>query len=298
MRLISSMSNGPLASAAMHSRSSVRFLTPSTTVDTPGIDNAYRWATDAVDSSSSRVSARNGAHEALVSWALFEQVQANLKRNSGRSTTLTARPAREYLLKGLVRCAHCGVPMWAQTFNSGGRYYREHRGSRGEGACVNASGAVRCEVVDEQVGSIIESLVLPEDWLDAVLERISLRDEVARVHAEREQVQEKLRRLGKAFVDGMVDEPDYERHKAQLEFDLTSLVVPEADTVAEAGRLVQRLPELWAAADLAERRRLLLTVLDAVYVDAREAKAVINIRPKAAFEVVLARAIPRSHAAA
>ena len=26
----------------------------------------------------------------------------------------------------------------------------------------------------------------------------------------------------------MVDEPDYERHKAQLEFDLTSLVVPEA----------------------------------------------------------------------
>ena len=94
---------------------------------------------------------------------------------------------------------------------------------------------------------VIESLVLPEDSLDAVLERISLRDEVGRVRAEREQVGEKLRRLGKAFVDGMVDEPDYERHEAQLEFDLTSLVVPEADAVAEAGRLVQRLPELWAA---------------------------------------------------
>ena len=62
----------------------------------------------------------------------------------------------------------------------------------------------------------------------------------------------------------MVDEPDYERHKAQLEFDLTALVVPEADAVAEAGRLVQRLPELWAAADVTERRRLLLTVRDAV----------------------------------
>ena len=148
---------------------------------------------------------------------------------------------------------------------------------------MNAGGAVRCNVVDEQVGRIIESLVLPEDWLDAVLERISLRDEVARVRAEREQVGEKLRRLGKAFVDGMVDEPDYERHKAQLEFDLTSLVVPEADAVAEAGRLVQRLPELWAAADLSERRRLLLTVLDAVYVDARDAKAVVSIRPKAVF---------------
>ena len=30
------------------------------------------------------------------------------------------------------------------------------------------------------------------------------------------------------------------------------------------GRLVQRLPELWAAATLTERRKLLLTVLDAV----------------------------------
>ena len=98
------------------------------------------------------------------------------------------------------------------------------------------------------MGALIESLVLPEDWLDAVLERISLRDEVARVQAECDQVQEKLRRLGKAFIDGMVDEPDYERHKAQLEFDLTALVVPEADAVAEAGRLVQCLPELWTTA--------------------------------------------------
>ena len=64
-------------------------------------------------------------------------------------------------------------------------------------------------------------------------------------------------------------------------------MVPQADAVAEAGRLIQRLPNLWAAAELAERRRLLLTVLDAVYVDAREARAVVRVRPKAAFEAVL-----------
>ena len=58
----------------------------------------------------------------------------------------------------------------------------------------------------------------------------------------------------------MIDEPDYRRQKAQYEFELTSLVVPEADAVAEAGRLVQSLPELWAKADLSEKRRLLLTV--------------------------------------
>ncbi len=157
----------------------------------------------------------------------------------------------------------------------------------GEGACLNVGGAILCRTVDEQVGQIIESLVLPDDWLDQVLERISLRDEVARVRTERGQVQERLKRLGKAFVDGLIDEPDYDRQKAQYEFDLASLVVPEADAVAEAGRLVKRLPELWAEADLSERRRLLLTVLDAVYVDAREARAMVSIRPKAAFAAVL-----------
>ena len=69
---------------------------------------------------------------------------------------------------------------------------------------------------------------------------------------------------------GLVDETNYQRQKAQWEFDVTALVVPEADAVAEAGWLVRRLPERWAVADLTERRRLLLTVLDAVYVDARQ----------------------------
>ena len=58
------------------------------------------------------------------------------------------KPAREYLLKGLVRCSHCGMPMWAQTYKSGYAYYREHRGSRGAGECINAGGAILARTVD------------------------------------------------------------------------------------------------------------------------------------------------------
>ena len=50
--------------------------------------------------------------------------------------------------------------------------------------------------------------------------------------------------------------------------------------MAEAGLLVQRMPKLSSAADLIEKRRLLLTVLDAVYVDLRDPTAV-GVRPKA-----------------
>ena len=51
-----------------------------------------------------------GVHEPLVSEQLFDAVQVALKRNSGRSETLHPRPEREYLLRGLIRCAHCLLP--------------------------------------------------------------------------------------------------------------------------------------------------------------------------------------------
>ena len=137
-----------------------------------------------------------GLHEPLVSEELFQVVQATMKKNSGRSQTLHASPEREYLLKGLIRCAYCLIPMWAQTYKSGRQYYREHRGSRGTGTCVNSSGSISCEVPDEQVGKIMGAIILPESWMDRLLVKIQLADEVKRVNKERKKVEQQLIRLG------------------------------------------------------------------------------------------------------
>ncbi|HZA24696.1 MAG TPA: recombinase family protein, partial [Dehalococcoidia bacterium] len=95
-----------------------------------------------------------GAHEALISQGLFQTVQMALKKNSGRSETLKLHPQREYLLKGLIRCAHCGYPLWAQTYKNGHRYYREQYGSRGAGYCVGSSGSLPCDIPDNQMGRL------------------------------------------------------------------------------------------------------------------------------------------------
>ena len=68
--------------------------------------------------------------------------------------------------------------------------------------------------------------------------------------------------------------------------ELDSLVVPEATAAEEAGYLVEQLPALWREADMDERRRLLLTMLEAVYVDTKEEKRVVAIKPKAPFRPV------------
>lgn len=112
---------------------------------------------------------RPGVHEALVSEEVYETVQVTMRRNSGRSRTLQPQPQREYLLKGLIQCAHCRMPMWAQTFVNGRRYYREQKGSRGAGYCVGRSGSMLCAAPDEQIGEIVSAIVLPDAWVDRVL---------------------------------------------------------------------------------------------------------------------------------
>ena len=61
----------------------------------------------------------------------------------------------------------------------------------------------------------------------------------------------------------------------------------------EAGKLLENLPVLWEEADLAERRKLLMAMLDAVYVDTVEEKSVVAIRSKPAFRPTFAVATTR-----
>ena len=234
-----------------------------------------------------------GAHEPLVTRETFDLVEANLQRNSGRWRTVESRPEREYLLKGIIRCAHCRMPMWAQTYNSGRRYYREHRGSRSLADCPSAGGSINCDTADEQVGDVIEAIELGPKWEEEVLSIISVSDEVERVKEKRQKTNDRLKRLGRAFVDGLYDENEYRRQKRLMEMELESLVVPQADAAEEAGRLIERLPELWSGANMEERRRLLLTMLDAVYVDAKEERRIVAIKPKAPFRPIFQVATTR-----
>ena len=234
-----------------------------------------------------------GIHNSVIGSELFEAVQATLRKNSGRSSTLSSRKTRTYLLKGLIRCAHCGMPLWAQTYKNGNSYYREQRGSRSHGECPSHGGSISCRIPDDQIGRVISAIELRSDWLDQVLERIALKDEVARIQDERVRVTERLRRLGRAYVDGLFSENDYRGQKQTLEMELESLVVPEVDAAAEAGDLLKQLPDLWEAASLDERHELVVRMLDGVYVDLKDARSIVGIKPKPPFRDVFRIATAR-----
>ena len=56
---------------------------------------------------------------------------------------------------------------------------------------------------------------------------------------------------------------------------------------------MHRLPELWAGATPEERHDLLATILDGVYVDIKETRTVVGLKPKAPFKAVFQVATAR-----
>ncbi len=95
-------------------------------------------------------------------------------------------------------------------------------------------------------------------------------------------------------MDGLFDEVENHRQKKSLEWELESLLIPEVDAVAEAGRLLADILRLWARAAFQERHRLLTTILDAVYIDLKDKKSIVSVKAKPAFQAVLGLATPNS----
>ena len=139
----------------------------------------------------------------------------------------------------------------------------------------------------------MEAIVLEQDWLDKALAQIEVKDEVERIRERRQHLEERRKRLGRAYVDGHYADEEYRRQLRVIDQEMESLVVPEASAAEEAGYLLEQLPALWREADPEERRTLLLPMLEAVYVDTQEEKRVVAIKPKAPFRPVFLVATTR-----
>jgi len=75
--------------------------------------------------------------------------------------------------------------------------------------------------------------------------------------------------------------------------ELESLVVPAANAAEDAGNLIKNLGKLWKDANLEEQKKLLLTMLDGVYIDAKQTKSIVAIRPKPPFKPIFQVAVTK-----
>lgn len=131
-----------------------------------------------------------GEHQAIVDEGLFSQVQSLLKMNQRSGGP--HRNKYEALLKGLVRCKHCGCAMCHHYAMSGQKRYRYyvcvHAQKRGWNHCVCPS--LPAAELEEFVIGRIRALRKDDLFLSEVLEKAQ-----SKLHTEVEQHQVALRRL-------------------------------------------------------------------------------------------------------
>ncbi|MDD5702485.1 MAG: hypothetical protein PHU23_10610 [Dehalococcoidales bacterium] len=99
--------------------------------------------------------------------------------------------------------------------------------------------------------------------------------------------------MGKIYVDKLISDGEYNRQLRMLKGELESLVVPGMNAAEEAGKLISHLPELWAGANLEEKRNLLLTMLEVVYFDVKQTKSIVAIKTKPPFVPIFQVAVTR-----
>lgn len=176
--------------------------------------------------------------------------------------------------------------MWAETATTGKSYYREKKGARARTRCPADGKGILASTLDTQVNWLIQGIQLQPSWQDYVLARITTLEERVNVLEERQRLEDKLRRLGRAYVDGLMDEDEYQIQQRQLRSHLEALVVPEVEASLDAGKLLSNLGVLWDKATLEEQHQLLSGMVEAVYVDLASERRVVGIRPRPPFRPV------------
>jgi hypothetical protein len=136
----------------------------------------------------------------------------------------------------------------------------------------------------------MQKLKLPSDWRERVREMLLTNGKRQTAESERRQIAEKLDRLKWVYVQGDLNQTEYKREKTALESRLAALTVPQEREVMNAGAYLENLGTVWNDATLAERREMVLTMLEQVVCDPEEQR-IAALRPKPSF-VLLFRQNP------
>ena len=94
--------------------------------------------------------------------------------------------------------------------------------------------------------------------LDALVQRVNDLENGESEQADliSKMVEQRLRRLAQVHIDGYYPAEEYRRQKNQQEEKLRPLIVPYADVLVTAGKLVEDLLSLWDKSDRTERRHI------------------------------------------
>jgi site-specific DNA recombinase len=222
---------------------------------------------------------------ALIDQDTFERAQAKLARN--REQARRNNTAHDYLLRALVSCGDCRLSTRARTTWDGRSYYVCAGHQRLTPAARCRARHIPAAQLEALVWADLVALVTAPDQLAAALARAQgghwvaqeLQARLATVAAARTQVARQGERLLAAYLDGVVELPEFERTRQDLRRRDEQLQVQQRQLEASAQQqrdlaglasgiaaFCATIQAGLAEATFAERRRLVELLIDRVIV--------------------------------
>lgn len=227
-----------------------------------------------------------GQHPPLIDQELFDKAQ-EAREARRRQRRALGHTRHVYVLAGIARCSQCGLTLRCYATSSVGKYrYMRHTAKVRGYDCSVPTMALRADMLEAQWGEIVSRIQLPADWRQRIEQLVGNGDQRAAILRERQQLQEKLRRVKQLYKDLLIDDQEYRTTVEQLQNRLAGLVLPDNPKVTEAAALLQDVRELWKAATLAEQRDLTRLMLKAAYVDLEQGQ-IVAIEPQPTFRMLL-----------
>jgi DNA invertase Pin-like site-specific DNA recombinase len=223
-----------------------------------------------------------GRHQAIITKELFDRVKEVRAKHAvkPRSHLAFNKLRRVSLLRRIVCCSRCERPLRVQSVKAYG-YYIETSLFRGKD-CVDSHARVRMDVMDQLVLDLLRNVRLPEAWQKDIERMIQDMDVVRKIENRRLEIEDELRRAGRAFADGAFSEDDYDRRRKKLISEKDSLVVPDGARAIEMGMQLETIGDFIDEATADEKYKILHILFDAVYYDFGQ-KRLVGFKPHAEF---------------
>ncbi len=223
-----------------------------------------------------------GRHQPIISKEIFDKGLDVRAKHARRPRTYIALNKISYpnLLQRIVYCSECERPLRIQSSRRYG-YYIETSRYRGK-ECKASRGRARMDYLDGHALNLLRSLRLPEDWQKDIERLLEDMDVVRKIESRRFEIDDELRRVGRAFADGVFNEDDYERRRKKLLAEKDSLIIPDEAKSIEMGMQLENIGDFLDEATTEEKYKILHMLFDALYYDFFK-KQIVRIKPHSEF---------------
>lgn len=215
----------------------------------------------------------DGAHKPLISVATFQAVQ---KVKASKHTKKKTKHG--YLFRNLITCGACGRILTGER-QKAHIYYRCH--SKG---CPEKS--YREDVLEAAASAAVVRIGWTDEQIDTFRRKLASRDLFADQDAMRSslnlraaEIQTRQSRLTDLFVDGSINDAEYQMRKGQLKLDLARIdeerkalgeLKKRQGSLDELITFVCSLPKLYGSSPSGKKRRLLRQLFRTVETQAGE----------------------------